>query len=208
MKEEKNYIRDLEEIRSMMERSSKFLTLSGWAGVFAGIFALIGAGIAYAVFEFNPDNILYEPVRDANIETNLPFVIILALIVLVFALIMAIYLSWKKANNKGEKLWNTTSKRLMVNLSLPLITGGIMILILLSKGLVGLIAPLSLIFYGIALFNAGDITYKEVRLLGITEIILGLISLNFIGYGLLIWALGFGVFHIIYGIFIYYRYEK
>lgn len=192
----------------MMERSSKFLTLSGWAGVFAGIFALIGAGIAYAVFEFNPDNILYEPVRDANIETNLPFVIILALIVLVFALIMAIYLSWKKANNKGEKLWNTTSKRLMVNLSLPLITGGIMILILLSKGLVGLIAPLSLIFYGIALFNAGDITYKEVRLLGITEIILGLISLNFIGYGLLIWALGFGVFHIIYGIFIYYRYEK
>lgn len=208
MKEEKNYIRDIEEIRSMMERSSKFLTLSGWAGVFAGIFALIGAGIAYAVFEFNPDNILYEPVRDANIETNLPFVIILALIVLVFALIMAIYLSWKKANNKGEKLWNTTSKRLMVNLSLPLITGGIMILILLSKGLVGLIAPLSLIFYGIALFNAGDITYKEVRLLGITEIILGLISLNFIGYGLLIWALGFGVFHIIYGIFIYYRYEK
>ena len=54
MKEEKDYIQDISEIRSMMERSSKFLSLSGLAGVMAGIYALVGAFVAYTVFDFNP----------------------------------------------------------------------------------------------------------------------------------------------------------
>lgn len=208
MKENKDYIRDIAEMRSMMERSSKFLSLSGLAGVMAGIYALIGAYIAYKIFYFNPDEIVYNTIRSGSVSSSLLQVILLAVLILVLALGTAIFLSYKKASKRGEKLWNPTAKRLMINMSVPLVVGGLLILILISKGLIGLIAPFTLIFYGLALYNASKFTYEEVRSLGLIEIALGLVSAYFVGYGLLFWALGFGVVHIIYGIYMHYRYER
>jgi hypothetical protein len=207
MKEEQDYIRDIVEIRSMMERSSKFLSLSGWAGILAGVYALAGAYIAYQVFHFNPDEIVYIPTAE-NISFSLLNVILLAIIILILAIGTAIFFSNKKAKKKSEKPWNATAKRLLIHMAVPLIVGGVLILILISKGLLGLIAPFTLLFYGLALFNASRFTYEEVSVLGLIEIGLGLISTYFIEYGLLCWALGFGVVHIIYGIYIHYRYER
>lgn len=208
MKAEKDYMRDIAEIRSMMERTSKFLSLSGWAGIMAGIYALIGAYLAYARFYFNPDEITRTAAEPGNWSASLPEIIALALIVLVLAISTAIFLSYKKATKRGEKIWNATSRRLLLNMAVPLIGGGLLILILIAKGLIGLVAPFTLIFYGLALYNAGKFTYAEVRVLGLIEIGLGLISAYFVGYGLLFWALGFGLLHIIYGIYIHYRYER
>lgn len=202
MKEKQDYIQDINEIRSMMERSSKFLSLSGWAGIMAGIYALAGAYITYIIFNFNPDKNVYS-----NGDTNLLKGILLALLILILSLVTAIYFSWKKATGKGEKIWNATSRRLLANMSIPLVTGGILILILISKGLIGLIAPLTLLFYGLALYNASKFTIDEVKFLGIVQMGLGLISSYFVEYGLLIWAFGFGFVHIVYGIYMYYRYE-
>ena len=208
MKEEQDYIRDIADIRSMMERSSRFLSLSGWAGIMAGIYALSGAFIAYKFLDFNPDAIVYSTINSVNLYPGLLNVIFLAIIILILALGTAIFLSYRKADKKGEKLWNPTSKRLLINMAVPLIAGGLLILILISKGLIGLIAPFTLIFYGLALYNAGKFTYEVVKILGLIEIGLGLIGAYFVGYGLLFWALGFGVVHIIYGIYIHYRFEK
>jgi hypothetical protein len=97
---------------------------------------------------------------------------------------------------------------LLVNMAVPLIAGGLLILILISKGLIGLVAPFTLLFYGLALYNGSKFTYEEVRILGVIQIILGLISAIYIEYGLLIWAVGFGIVHIIYGIYIHYKYER
>lgn len=201
MKEDQDYIQDIAEIRSMMERSSKFLSLSGWAGIMAGLYALAGAWITYTVFGFNPDEIFYS-------SPALPKVILLGLLILLLALVTAIYLSRKKARNKGEKIWNATSRRLLSSMAVPLATGGILILVFISKGLTGLIAPLSLLFYGLALYNAGNYTINEVKFLGMVQTGLGLISAWFIEYGLLFWAVGFGVVHIVYGIYMYFRYER
>lgn len=201
MKEERDYIQDIAEIRSMMERSSKFVSLSGWAGIMAGIYALIGAYIAYSVWDFNPDKLFYT-------NSNLPATIILALGVLIIALVTAIYFSWKKANDKGETIWNATSRRLLVNMTVPLSAGGILIMILIMNGIIGLIAPMMLLFYGLSLFNAGNFTIAEVRIMGLIQIALGLISCWLIAYSLLFWALGFGVVHIFYGIYMYFRYER
>jgi len=68
------------------------------------------------------------------------------------------------------------------------------------------VAPLTLIFYGLALVNASKYTLSEIRSFGIAEIVLGLIAMAFIGYGLLFWAIGFGLLHIIYGIIMHVRY--
>ncbi|PKD43859.1 hypothetical protein [Rhodohalobacter barkolensis] len=201
MKEQRDYIQDIAEIRSMMERSSKFASLSGWAGILAGIYALGGAFAAYILFGFNPDELNYT-------SSNLTNVILLAIGVLGLALITAIYLSWRKARSKDEKVWNATSKRLLISMAIPLVSGGVLILVLLAHGLTGLAAPLMLIFYGLALVNAGHFTISEVKIMGIVQITLGLLSTWFIEYGLLLWAAGFGAVHIIYGIYMHFRYER
>ena len=69
-------------------------------------------------------------------------------------------------------------------------------------------APATLIFYGLALVNASKFTFEEIRSLGIVQIILGLLASYFIEYGLLFWALGFGIMHIVYGIVMHLKYEK
>lgn len=208
MKEEEDYIRDISEIRSMMERSSKFLSLSGWAGILAGIYALTGAYIAYTLFHFNPTEIVDNPVSPGQLPASFLQVFFVAVSIIILALGTAIYFSYSRAKKSGEKLWNNTARRLVINMAVPLISGGLLLLILIDKGLIGLIAPISLLFYGLALYNASKFTYEEVKLLGLTQIVLGLISSYFIEYGMLCWALGFGLVHIIYGIYMHYTYER
>ena len=203
MKEEQDYLKDLAEIRSMMERSSKFLSLSGLAGVMAGMYAIAGAWVAYHYFAFNPDAIFY-----VVSDSDLPKIVGMAVAVLVMAVGTAIILSGKNASKKGVKSWNSTSRQLMIQMAIPLSAGGILMLMLLQNGLIGLLAPLSLIFYGLALYNAGKFTYKEISSLGLIQIVLGLLSVWFIEFSLIIWAAGFGLVHIIYGIFMHFNYER
>lgn len=188
-------------MRSLMERSTKFMSLSGLAGVMAGIYALTGAYIAYKVFSFTPD-------PGAGRSNDLLKVIVLAIVVLILSIGTAVFLSWKKADKSGEKIWNATSRRLLINMAVPLMVGGLLVLILIAKGLIGFIAPFTLLFYGLALYNASKYTYEEVRSLGLIQIGLGLISAWFVEYGLLCWAVGFGLVHIVYGIYMHYRYER
>jgi hypothetical protein len=208
MKDEKDYLRDIAEIRSMMERSSKFLSLSGWAGIMAGIYALAGAFIAFKFLNFNPDELIAGNLEAGSIFSSLSKVIWLAIIVLILAISTASFLSFRKADKKGEKIWNHTTRRFLLSMAVPLAAGGLVILVLISKGLTGLIAPLTLLFYGLALYNASGFTLNEVKTLGFIQIGLGLISACFIEYGLFIWAAGFGVVHIIYGVYMHYKYER
>lgn len=208
MNEEKDYIRDIAEIRSLMERSTKFLSLAGWAGLMAGLYALAGVYIAYTFLAFNPDQINYSSTSTRILAPNTLKVIALAFAILVLSIGTAIVLSHRKATKRNETLWNATTKRLLYHMAVPLIAGGLLCLILINKGLIGLLAPASLLFYGLALYNASLFTYKEVKSLGLIQIGLGLFSAYFVGYGLACWALGFGVFHIIYGIYMHYRYER
>lgn len=196
-----DYLKDISEIRSMMERSSKFLSLSGWAGIMAGIYALTGAYLAHFVFNFKPDSATY-------IYYNFGELILLALGVLLVSLITAVLFSKKKAADKGEQVWNSISKRLLASMSVPLVIGGVLILFFMSNDLYGLIAPTTLIFYGISLYNAGNFTIDEVRWMGFVQIALGLINIWFLSFGLLFWAIGFGVIHLIYGIYMHFRYER
>lgn len=196
MKTEKEYLKDLTEIRSMMERSTKFLSLTGLSGILAGVYAMGGAYLAY----------FWIYISDSVIDVaNLFF---LAIGILVFALVTAAFLSHKRSKKNGELLWNPVAKRLVMNLAIPLISGGIFIAILFMKDSLELIAPAMLIFYGLALVNAGKFTFEEVKFFGIIEILMGLIAAYFTSYGLLFWALGFGFMHVVYGIYMHLKYER
>jgi len=200
--ENEKYLKDIQDIKQMMSQSTQFISLSGLSGILAGVYALIGAYIVNSLLEQNK--------FDVVIIEGLTFklIILTAVVVLLLSLITAFIMTKQKAKKVGEKVWNAAAKRLLINFSIPLFTGGIFAILLLRHEVYGLIAPITLIFYGLACLNASKYTLKDVRYLGITEIVLGLIAVEFSGYGLLFWALGFGVCHIVYGSLMYFKYDR
>ncbi len=211
MTQEQEPLKTLAEIKSLMEQSSRFLSLSGLSGVFAGLFALAGALVAYFYMDIGILNDRYYDLAIVDARLNINFILFFltdAMVVLGLALGVGFYFTYRNARRKGYQVWTPATRRFMWHVFIPLITGGVFCVLLVYNRVIYLVAPVTLIFYGLALLNASKFTHNDVRALGISEIILGLIGCLWVGYGLIIWAAGFGVLHIIYGIVMYYRHER
>jgi hypothetical protein len=214
MNEQQQSLEAIHDIKRMMERSSRFISLSGLSGVSAGICALIGAWFAHPYVFGYRDYIIDSDLASSQV-THHEYAIIfnttlfwIASGTFLAALISAFIFTYIKSNKEGIPLWGNSAKRLLFNVSIPLIIGGIFLLKLMQYGTFGLVAPGCLIFYGLALMNASKYTLGEIKYLGYCQIIIGLISLSFVGYGLYFWALGFGVLHIVYGIYMWQKYDR
>lgn len=199
----------LKDIRQMMERSSRFISLSGLSGVSAGCFALLGAWLAYRII----DN-YYGTYNSRGFFTGDDFsklklkLVGLAAIVFILAFASSFYFTWRRARRQNVSLWGPVSKRLFWNMCIPLIAGAGFILAMLRYDDWRYVSSASLIFYGLAVINASKYTLTDIRYLGYCEIILGMINMFFIGSGLYFWAAGFGVLHIFYGIIMWNKYER
>ena len=203
-------LREVQDIKRLMERSSRFISLSGISGIAAGVFALAGAAIArFVIFEnyYTDYNVRGGFLGEDFAELKMKL-ILLAAVVFIAAFSSSFYFTWRKSNKDGQPLWNLSSKRLAWNMIIPLVAGGLFILTMLQHDEWRFVAPACLIFYGLALVNASKYTLTDIRYLGYCEIILGLLCTQWIGYGLYFWALGFGVLHIIYGSIMWYKYER
>lgn len=200
-------LKEIGQIRSLMERSSKFISISGLSGVLIGIFAIVGAAAGYATLYGFESQFAYRDyyVTDSKVVGKL---ILIAVLVLCGSLFIGWWMARKKAKRVGQSIWNQASRALLWAVAVPLVTGGLLSLILIMRGDYGLIASTLLIFYGLALCAGSTFTFKEVRWLGMMEIGLGLITLAWPGYGLWFWVVGFGLLHIIYGLIVHNRYEK
>jgi hypothetical protein len=210
MKNDTKSIEDIKVIRRIMEESSRFLSLSGLAGLFAGITAVAGALVAYFVILQN-GNIKYADNLMSLSEQNARVVrwelLADALIVLIISVMVTLYFSIKKAKKEGKNFMTPISKRLLINFLIPLVTGGIFAVVLITQNNIQLIIPCFLIFYGLALVNAGKFTFGEISYLGVLELVIGLVSAFIPAWGLIFWILGFGLLHIIYGLAMYRKYE-
>jgi hypothetical protein len=207
------HIDQLNEIRSMMERSSRFISLSGLSGVVAGLAAFIGVFAAYLYFGqlqnyYLRSEKIYESIGGAFTKDFLAFLFVDALVVLTVAIGFGIYFTTRQAKKKGQAVWSPISHRMIVSLAIPLITGGLFCFILLLNNYLKVILPCTLIFYGLGLVNASKYTLKDIHYLGITEIILGLAAAIYPRFGMFFWAVGFGIMHIIYGTIMYFKYER
>ncbi len=207
MKNSNSFEEDLASIRSLMERSSRFVSLSGMAGVMAGIYALAGSIVAYFLLYY-PDHSFESFFYKANTTDRIFILIIIALGVLAASLATGILFAFKKAQKHGTRFWDHSGQKFIINVCIPLITGGIFITCLLYNQLFWLIAPCCLIFYGLALINASSYTFGDMRYLGLCEIALGILCMLFPNYGLVFWSAGFGILHLIYGIVLYKKYDK
>jgi hypothetical protein len=215
MTSQEKQLQDLSEIRNIMERSTQFLSLSGLSGVFAGIYALLAAWFVY--YDFAERNLQklsgYNDLVNADVNSELiadkiSYAIMIGVLVLGASIVTGYIFTKRKATKNGQNLWNSASKRMLVGLFVPLFAGGLFCLMLIKHNSFGLVAPATLIFYGLALINASKHTLREVKYLGLMQIVLGIIGAYFIGYGLLIWAIGFGVLHIVYGLAMYVKYDR
>ncbi len=204
MENTNHYFEEIKEIRKMMESSSRFLSLSGLSGVLVGIYALIGAFVAYRMV-YQPAPSLYRQVYANQIIQQL---MLLAIVILLLSFVTVILLTRSQIKKSGQKFWSPGSKHLLINLAIPLVTGGILILIFMYRGIFSVVAPFCLVFYGLALVNASKFTHREIYYMGILQIALGILSAVFPGMGLLFWTIGFGVVHIIYGVIMYLRHER
>ena len=203
-------LQEVKDIRRLMERSSRFISLSGLSGVAAGVFAIIGAAIARYVilkdYYLNYDERGYFEGNDfKSLKMQL---IVLATGIFAAAFFSAFYFTWKKSSLQGLSLWNPVSRRLFWNMAIPLVAGGFFILGMLQHIEWRFVAPACLVFYGLALVNASKYTLTDIRYLGYCEIIVGLINMQWIGHGLYFWSFGFGVLHIVYGIVMWWKYER
>ncbi|MFC4262417.1 hypothetical protein ACFOWM_05995 [Ferruginibacter yonginensis] len=214
MNEQQQAAAAIEHINTMMERSSRFISLSGWSGISAGICALVGAWLAYPYTTLQKSLFINERLATEQLMANSYAVLLntwlfyIALGTFVMAFATAFIFTWRKSKQQGVPLWGSTAKRLMINVSVPLLVGAIFLMHMVGHGTLGLVAPGCLIFYGLALVNASKYTLHEIRYLGYAQIILGIVNCWFEGYGLYFWALGFGIMHIAYGIYMWATYEK
>ena len=194
-------LEDIKAIRDMMEKSSKFLSLSGLSGIIAGVTAIAGAAFAWLYILSNPSATGLDRLQQIEV------LLVDALIVLLVTIGFGIYLSAKKAKKNHQKLFNKVTLKTVYNLSIPLIAGGVYSLLCIYRGDVEIVAATTLIFYGLALVNVSKYTFDEIHYLGITEIVLGIAAAVFLYHGIIFWTIGFGICHIIYGLIMYKKYD-
>lgn len=210
MEQPGQYLEDIKVIKKIMEESSRFLSLSGLSGVFPGIFALAGAVAAMLVVPettvFGKDYVV--PVAGAAGRHDIiRFLVADAAVVLLLSLATALFFSYRKAKKSGHRFWTPVSKRMLLSLVVPLAAGGLFVILTLGRIPGWAAGSATLVFYGLALVNAGKFTFGEIYWLGIIEIVTGLICIMMPGYTIIFWAFGFGIMHIVYGLYMYIRYK-
>lgn len=212
MSKEQEQLNAIQDMRKLMERSSRFLSLSGLSGVAIGVFALMGVAAFYLKLDIHLLGQEYQTIMDATTpsmsDETFQFIMLDALLVLIASLTAGTTMSINRSKKLNLPSWDSAAKRLVLNLMIPLITGGLLCLIFIQKGQLEMLAPLTLLFYGLALVNASKYTVDEIRNLGILQIALGLLAAWHTDFGLLCWAIGFGILHIGYGLFIHTKHQK
>lgn len=207
-------LNDLREIRSLMERSSRFIGLSGLSGIAAGLCALAGATVTYIYLDVRPFEHAHQSYFDLALSASkwgvhyTKFFILVGSLTILAAISFGVLFTTRNARQKGQNIWDATARRLLLNLMIPLSAGGLYCLAMLLHGSIAYLAPATLVFYGLALINGSKYTLHDVYYLGLTEIALGIVAMFLLRYGLEFWVIGFGFLHIIYGTMMYFKYEK
>jgi len=207
MSDKQQPLQDLHHIKQMMERSSRFISLSGLSGVSAGLCALCGAWFASKEINcwLEGDCELNNLLGKLKLINNLVWI---AVITFIAAFISAFIFTYIRSKKNNTPIWGNTTLRLFWNTLIPLLAGGAFLWRMMQLGQYEFVAPGCLLFYGLALVNASKYTLGEIRFLGYGQLMLGVMNLWYLGYGLYFWTIGFSFLHIIYGVIMWWKYEK
>jgi len=201
MDKKDKHIEDLRAIHNLMERSSIFVNLSGIGAIIVGLCALAGSWFAHRIlWQYS-----LAPYTLTELKLSL---LTLAAIVFFSALGIYVLFVWLRSRQLKAKFWNATARKISINFGVPFLSGSLVVFHLLTNDYISMVAPVSIIVYGIAVFCASHNSFVESRLLAVLEIALGVVALWFPGQGLWFWMVGFGLLHILYGIVFWFNHER
>jgi hypothetical protein len=200
-------IQDIQKIRTIMEKTTPFLSLSGLSGIAAGLTGCLAGTIMMLKIQsvWISRDLLKDVLADYQLRI---FFTILLLSALFLATLISFVITALNTIKKNQPLWVISSFRFAENLFIPLLTGGVLLTAFYFHKNFEYFIPGMLIFFGLALYCASQFSKDEIKVLGILEICLGLLSLYFIPAGLILWTAGFGLLNIGYGIYMYVKYER
>ncbi len=212
MSTKQDHLESIREMRNLMERSSRYLSLSGLAGVIVGFIALGGvSALLLALGIPFGQSISFMELAAADIPNTArinEYVFMIAAVVFTLSLMTEAVFAFRNARKMGLPLWDATARRMLTALFIPIIGGGVYCLSLMQSGQLDSLAPASLIFYGLGLVNAGKYAVPDVGRLGMAVFMTGLVASFFPSLGVYFWAFGFGFLHIIYGVSIYFKHQR
>ena len=209
------HLDDIKDIKKMMDRATKFSSLSGFSIVIAGLLATIGGFLIYSDLEFflhegkliGYSSLIESEAGSEDFQRKIKSLLLVGSIIFTCSILIFYFAGIRKSKKQQVEFWNPSMIRALKSLFIPVLAGGIFSIVLIMHGYVGMIAPSTLIFYGLGLINASKYTYGEIEVLGYVQLILGLIASFFMGSGLLFWVIGFGFCHIVFGIIFYLRHD-
>lgn len=196
----------LNHIREMMSKSGKFRSLSGYAVICAGILTIVFSVAFCTLYDINPYNLNYDNLRLLP-EEHYSTALLFAMLLLGMSVVAGLIFTKISANKRSEKLSGPGGRNFIYNITIPM--GFALIFCFLLFGThPDLVLPVSLILYGLTLFNAGKFTHGALRYLGISQMFLSLICLGLMQYHILIWTFGFGIVHIAFGLYMIIKPER
>lgn len=189
-------IEDIQYIKNVINSSLCYTNLSGTAAIISGIMAIIGCILAYICLQIpsNP-NIFWQ-------------LFIIGTLVFCISLVAHIYFIMRKARQNNEPVLSRLAKLALYALSPPLFVGGILTIFMIHHNVMIWLPAVWMICYGLGVWSAGLFSISEARWLGATFIITGIATLFWLtDYGLIMLAVSFGGYHILYGWRLLLRYD-
>lgn len=169
-------------IRQTMESASTFTALSGWGLVAVGIVGLASAGLAW---------------RSA-VPERLSVWVPAALVGVVCAGVA----NGLKARRLDMPLWSGSFRKVAWVMVPVLAAGALLTVALVGADARHLLPGTWLALYGAGVTAGGTFSLRAVRWMGLALIVLGALALWQPQYSILFLATGFGVLHILFGLYL------
>ena len=176
---------NLKMIRNLMERSTQYSTFSGLSGVFAGLVSIVGCLVTQAMGK----------VDDRPIE----FIVTWAIVILV-AVGADYLLTKRRAAEVGKRVLSRLGRQMVIAAIPGLGSGSLLTFYFMQHKMLANIFPVWMLAYGIAVCATGLFSQREVSALGAAFLVAGAFSLLLPVSGLLMMAITFGGFHIVYAL--------
>ena len=197
--ENKDALNTLHEIKELMEKSSRFQAISGWSILIVGLLASVVSAGAWLLLLPHEGMSMGGMLINSPYRTLIASSVALALLVVSFAVVC--FGSYRMMKRQGGFEFGRTIRRPLFHFAVPMVVGGLLCLAMLMQGHYGLTSTFMLVFYGLALLNASHYTSRSIALLGYCELVLGVVDCFVVSHAILFWFLGFGLLHIVFGIY-------
>lgn len=210
--ENKEALNTLNEIKDLMEKSSRFQSISGLSIVIVGLLASVVSAGAWLMLLPHSD-ISWLPTTCNGILINSPFrtkiAVFSALLLLVISFSTVSFFSLHKMKKqRGAVSFDSTLRRCLFHFCVPMVVGGLLCAAMLLQGHYGLTSTFMLVFYGLALINCSHYTSSSIAMLGYAQLVLGVVDCFAVSHAILLWWLGFGLMHILFGIYFIIKYDR